>query len=79
MAKRGRPRSPRAASAQIIHTKLRLYPGEDNDLIAFFAEIPLGDRAARIKQALRSGINTEASPGVDLDDDLLEALEAFIA
>ena len=70
---RGRPRSNR--KAQIVQIKLRLYPGEDDDLIAFFDSIPPGLRAAMVKQALRSGApQFEESQ----DEDLFDALDAFI-
>jgi len=55
MAKRGRPRSARAASAHIVRLKLRLYPGEDDDLIAYFEHIPSGLRSLTVKCALRDG------------------------
>lgn len=79
MAKRGRPRSARAASARTVFIKLHLYPGEDDDLIAFFEGIPHGLRAAMVKRALRSGMQGAPSEASSEDDDLLEALDAFIA
>ena len=78
MARTGRPRSSRAASAQIVRIKLRLYPGEDDDLIAFFAGIPRGLRAAMVKQALRSGMQMVGETSTSDDDELLDALESFI-
>lgn len=79
MGKRGRPRSTRAASALTTYIKLRLYPGEDDDLIAFFGDIPLGLRAAMVKRGLRSGMADIPSQSVAEDDDLLDAMDAFIA
>mgnify|MGYP001061617463 CR=1 FL=1 len=78
MTRRGRPRSVRAAAALVIDTKLRLYPGEDDDLIAFFANIPLGLRASMIKGALRSGVRTTEEVAAD-DNTWRDALEAFVA
>ena len=78
MARRGRPRSPRAAAALVIDTKLRLYPGEDDDLIAFFAAIPSGLRAAMIKRALRSGIEL-GDEQEQTSGDWLADLAAFVA
>lgn len=77
MARPGRPKSERAASAQIVRVKLRLYPGEDDDLIAFFGVIPVGLRAISVKRALREGasINQERSQP---ESDLLDALDAFL-
>ena len=79
MGKRGRPRSTRTASALTTHIKLRLYPGEDDDLIAFFRGIPLGLRAAMVKRGLWSGMADTPSPSVADDDDLLDAMDAFIS
>jgi hypothetical protein len=79
VTRRGRPRSARAASAKIIRIKLRLYPGEDDDLIAFFGEIPTGLRARMVKDALRSGIEIPAeATSADSTDDLLEVLDTFV-
>ena len=78
MARRGRPKSGRAAGARIIRIKLRLYPGEDDDLIAFFATIPRGLRATMVKQALRSGMQMVGDTSTSDDDELLAALESFI-
>lgn len=77
MAKRGRPHSPRAASARMIHIKLRLYPGEDDDLIAFFDGIIPRLRAVLVKQALRSGVQ-DTSQTVASDDRLLDALDSLV-
>jgi hypothetical protein len=78
MVKRGRPPSPRAASAKMIHIKLRLYPGEDDDLIAFFDDIIPRLRAARVKQVLRSGINDSQYLGNSKDDGILDALDVLV-
>ena len=76
MAKRGRPRSPRAATAKIVRIKLRLYPGEDDDLMAFFANIPHGLRATMVKVALRSGVSDQT--GTVENDGLSDLLDAFV-
>ena len=76
MVRRGRPPSPRAASARIVHIKIRLYPGEDDDLIPFFDGIPPGLRAAMVKEALRSGAQGRSETVCKADDalDLLDSL-----
>ena len=79
MAKRGRPRSPRAASSRIVHIKLRLYPGEDDDLIAFFDGIFPRLRAAMVKQALRSGVVGSVACSDPPEDSVLGALDAFVS
>jgi len=77
MARRGRPPSPRAASARVVHIKLRLYPGEDDDLIAFFEVIIPRLRAAMVKQALRSG--TGEVPGRQSEaEDVVDALDKLL-
>ena len=78
MAKRGRPRSPRAASARIVNLKLRLYPGEDDDLIAFFTTIPTRLGAATVKEALRSGINIDLLDATADEEEAFDALDAFV-
>ena len=78
MPRIGRPRSARAASAQIVRIKLRLYPGEDDDLIAFFAYVPRGLRALSVKAALRSGVQSAEGEANRPDDALLDSLEGFV-
>ena len=45
MTQRGRPRLP--VQAVVLNLKLRLRPGVDDDLIAFFGQIPPRHRAGR--------------------------------
>ena len=78
MAKPVSPRSARAASAKVIRIKLRLYPGEDDDLILFFDGIPTGLRATSVKIALRSGVATGPDVYETQDDHLMDALEDLI-
>jgi len=78
MAKRGRPPSPRAAAARIVHVKLRLYPGEDDDLIAFFDQSLPRLRAAAVKLALRSGM-TAPSEALKADDEAMEVLDSLVS
>ncbi len=39
----------------VIRLSLRLHPGEDDDLINFFAFLPYGGRAKGVMTALRTG------------------------
>lgn len=78
MSKRARPPSARAASAKIVYVKLRLYPGEDDDLIAFFEQIIPRLRAAMVKQGLRSGVSI-TDQTADISDEALDALESFVS
>ena len=75
--RRGRPRSARAAAAVVVPLKLRLYPGEDDDLIAFFEGLPAGLRAAGVKSALRSGQLDSGAVG-PAEDELVDALDALM-
>ena len=77
MARRGRPPEPRAASAKVINIKMRLYPGEDDDLVAFFEGIVPRLRAAMVKRALRSGVVGDAAVS-EHSDELLNALDSFV-
>ena len=77
MSRRGRPKSERAARARIIRIKMRLYPDEDDDLMAFFAGIPRGLRAAMVKQALRSGVQGSERASSN-DEELFDALDSFV-
>lgn len=77
MSRRGRPRSERSASATIVPIKLRLYPGVDDDLIAFFDGIPTGLRAAAVKRALREGATT-GPPDQQAEDDILDVLDTLL-
>lgn len=73
---RGRPRlSDRPVSIRI---HLRLRPGEDDDLLAFFARHAPRRRATALKSALRAGsLSSGAAPTV-ADDALAEAVEGLI-
>jgi hypothetical protein len=74
--KRGRP--ARASRPLRVQINLRLWPGEDDDLIAFFTAIAPGQRAAALKIALRLG-GLPAAQAADLpDDDLDDALDNLL-
>jgi hypothetical protein len=62
-----------------VHIKLGLYPGQDDDLIAFFAAAPHRLRAAMVKRALRSGLGATDEGQQPDEDGVLDALEAFVA
>jgi hypothetical protein len=74
---RGRP----VSNAQLweFQVHLRLRAGTDDDLIAFFRQIPDRRRASAIKSALRSGGmgNTPLSESVS-DDELFSSLDDFL-
>ena len=78
MANRGRPRSERAARVRVVCVKLRLYPGEDDDLLAFFESVPPRLRAAMVKAGLRSGaVHASASESISADA-VYDALDALV-
>lgn len=68
-----RPRLP--VPSRLVNVKFHLRPGEDDDLIRFFADLPPRQRAAAVKVALRAGGMTQVTLA-DLSDD--EALVAAL-
>ena len=52
--KRGRPRTRFQSDVRLT---VRFCPGRDDDLLAWLAELPDRQRARRIRQVLRSGLN----------------------
>ena len=66
MGSGGRPRV--VPAPRIVQIKLRLYPGRDDDLVDFFQNTEPGLRAARVKQALRSGIEEGGAVAEETDD-----------
>ncbi len=78
MSRRGRPPSLRAASVRVVNIKLRLYPGEDDDLMAFFSNIPRRLRAVCVKSALRSGTQQGAVLCDAEQDALADALDGLV-
>jgi hypothetical protein len=57
------------------NVKFHLRPGEDDDLIRFFADLPPRQRAAALKVALRSGGMARAAvEGLPDDATLMDAL-----
>lgn len=67
-AKRGRPKL--VQPPRIYFIKLRLYPAQDDDLIAFLDGVPCRLRAAAVKGALRTG-NLKVRPD---DEPMADAL-----
>jgi len=73
MKPRGRPRLPE--QAVVLNLKLRLRPGVDDDLIAFFSQVPLRHRAGAAKAAMRSGdLATAMSVDLPADETVADAL-----
>ncbi len=68
---------PRRASNIVVHqVKLWLVPGQDDDLIEFFAGLTEGGKAAAVKSAMRSG--NIASYENSEDDDMEALLDQFV-
>ncbi len=61
----GRPRRETVT----VWLKLRLHPGEDDDLIDFFASLPKRGRAKAVLAALRTGNIAQVLYDEGLDDD----------
>lgn len=54
-SKSKRGRKPKKGKLKVFDIRLRLWVGEDDDLIAFLESIPSGQRPTGLKIALRSG------------------------
>lgn len=74
----GRP--PLAVPARLIRITLSLRPGEDDDLLVFFDELPAGSRAQAVVTALRQGSGVgETAVSQPFDEtELLAALEDLL-
>ncbi len=73
---RGRP--PACVKPVRVRVALSLRPGEDDDLLEFFAAIPIRLRASAVKQALRSGQLTSPSGDLPSDDEVADALDRLL-
>lgn len=76
MTRRGRPPLPEPVIEIYIH--LRLRPGEDDDLLAFFERYPARRRATALKTALRAGGLQTAGSQDAVDDDDLSAVDGLL-
>lgn len=68
---------PKLDKPVTIQVKLTLRPGSDDDLISYFAALPVMLRAASVKQALRSGgmsLTTDNLPSAVEIENLLDGL-----
>lgn len=74
----GRPRETRKVFH--LHIHLRLYSGEDDDLLQFFAQVPKRQLAKFLKFALRAGNGiSENRRNYEEDEALSEqSLENFL-
>jgi hypothetical protein len=62
----------------LVRLTLTLRRDEDEDLIAFFASVPIGLRPAAVKQALRNGASQVDLQSLPDDDALASALGEFL-
>lgn len=75
----GRPPLQPHEQPVVVQVKLRLYPGADDDLIAFFDRLPHGHRASAVKAALRSGnIGSLELADLPSDDEMEDALSGLL-
>lgn len=74
--KRGRPKL--VQPPRIYFIKLRLYPGQDDDLIAFLAGVPCRLRTAAVKGALRTGNLKVRLDGLPDDEQMADALSGLM-
>jgi len=77
MSRNGRrPGRPRLVDPPVqIQVKLRLYLGQDDDLIAWFDGIPDGLRSAMVKSALRTGAGAVSLADLPDEDEMVAALD----
>lgn len=75
----GRPR--KTGRQRVFRLTLRLWMGEDDDLIAFFDAVPPGKRVTALKVALRNGQMLDASTGIDslpTEEDLDDLMDDLV-
>lgn len=73
MAKRGRPAYVNPSI--VVNVKLYLIPGEDDDLIQWFTQIPPGMRARCVMAGLRgASLDTVVLEGLPDDDEVADLL-----
>ena len=72
MPRTGRPPLPKDQRPIRIETALRLYPGRDDELIAYFAAFKPGQYATAIKRALLAGalVGLPTSSSAPVDDQI---------
>jgi len=75
------PRGPKPQEfvAWETHIHLRLRVGEDDDIIAFFNDLPNRKRASALKAALRAGgMQAPHETNSDLENELISAANDFL-
>jgi hypothetical protein len=73
----GRP--PLEQPPVVVQVKLLLYPGRDDDLIAFLAAVPARHKAAAVKARLRTGQTaTFQIPGLPDDAEIDAGLNELL-
>ena len=79
MPRTGRPPLPKDQRPIRIETALRLYPGRDDELIAYFAAFKPGQYATAIKCALLAGslVGLPSDRHAPADDPI--ELDAFVS
>lgn len=75
-----RGRKPKQGVCHTYEIKLYLWEGEDDDLIAFFENLPARKRAAGVRMALRSGdaLANQADDALLDDEEMDFDLDDFI-
>ncbi len=62
----------------IVQVKFRLHRGEDDDLLAWFEQIPHRLRVAAVKAAIRGGGMNLKAEGLPSDEEVERALDALL-
>lgn len=76
--KPGAGRPPLDNPPTVVHIALRLYPGEDDDLLSWIDSLPKRQTAAAVKARLRTGRVTTATGPHDDDLDIDTALDGLL-
>jgi len=72
------PRPRKQGICHVYRITLRLWEGEDDDLIAFLEAAPGGRKVAAAKQAMRGGnLAVDRDDEID-DDDLFDLVDGLL-
>lgn len=72
------PRPRKKGACHVYRITLRLWEGEDDDLIAFLDAAPDGRKVAAVKQAMRGGnLGLDRDAEID-DDDLFDLVDGLL-
>jgi hypothetical protein len=62
----------------VVQIKLRLHPGQDDDLLEWFGQMPRRLRAPAVKAALRAGGMALVAADVPDDEEIAAVMDALL-